>query len=342
MSNGQQRPFVSVVVPMRNERGYIERCLRSLSVQDYPRDRYEVIVVDGSSNDGSKEAAESFSEDVPNLRVLENAGRNTARGVNIGLAFARGDVIARVDAHAEVAPDYISQSVAALERTHADVVGGPIATVGEGSAGEAVAVAVSSPFGVGNAVFRYSQREQWTDTVAFPAYRRDVFDRMGPFAEIEGGEDDEFHYRLRNAGLNILLTPAIRSTYFARRSYWSLARQYFGYGQAKVVVLSRHPRRTRIRQIVPAALVVALFLSGILALAGGAFVVPLVAVAAAYGVASIAAAVWLATRHGWDKLPRLPLAFACMHLAYGAGFIVGMFRRAIGQQIARPKDADGT
>lgn len=340
MSDRAALPFVSVVVPMRNERGYIERCLRSLAEQEYPRDRYEVIVVDGNSNDGSKEAAESFAADVPSLRVLENAGRNTARGVNIGLAFARGQVIARVDAHAEVAPDYIAQSVAALERTHADVVGGPIATKGEGGAGEAVAVAVSSPFGVGNAVFRYSQREQWTDTVAFPAYRRDVFDRMGPFAEIEGGEDDEFHYRLRNAGLKVLLTPAIRSTYFARRSYWGLARQYFSYGQAKVVVLSRHPRRTRLRQLVPAGFVVALLLSAILALAGGFFVVPLIAFVVAYAVASFAAAVWLARRHGWGKLARLPLAFACMHLSYGCGFIIGMFRQALGQQIARPKDAD--
>jgi glycosyltransferase involved in cell wall biosynthesis len=342
MSERAEMPFVSVVVPMRNERGYIERCLHSLADQDYPRNRYEVIVVDGNSTDGSKEAAEQFLGTVPGLRVLENAGRNTARGVNIGLAFARGDVIARIDAHAEVAIDFLVESVAALERSQADVVGGPIKTVGEGGAGEAVAVAVSSPFGVGNAVFRYSQREQWTDTVAFPAYRRDVFDRMGPFAEIEGGEDDEFHYRIRNAGLKILLTPAIRSTYFARRSYWSLAKQYFAYGQAKVVVLSRHPRRTRLRQLVPAAFVVALVLSGILAFAGGYFVIPLVGIVLAYAIASIGAAVYLASKHGWGKVWRLPIAFACMHLSYGAGFLVGMFRRAIGQQIARPQDEEAT
>jgi cellulose synthase/poly-beta-1,6-N-acetylglucosamine synthase-like glycosyltransferase len=333
-------PFVSVIVPMRNERRYIECCLRSLASQDYPRDRYEVIVVDGGSDDGSAELVEAMRGDVPNLRVIENRGKHTARGLNIGLAFAAGDVIARLDAHAAAEPAFLRESVAALQRTAADVVGGPITTLGEGPAGTAIAVAVSSPFGVGNAVFRYSRREQWTDTVAFPAYRRDVFDRVGPFAEIEAGEDDEFHYRLRDAGGRILLTPAIGATYYARRSYWELARQYFGYGQAKVVVLSRHPRRARLRQLVPAAFVVALIASAIVALFGGMLALPLIAIAGAYASASLAGSFALARRHGWGLLPRLPLAFACMHLAYGLGFLSGLLRRGLGQPVATPREAE--
>jgi glycosyltransferase involved in cell wall biosynthesis len=325
---------------MRNERRHIERCLRSLAAQDYPRDRFEVIVVDGNSNDGSRELVDSFSDEVPGLRVLENRGKLTARGLNIGLAFARGEVIARVDAHAAVEPDFLRESVAVLQRTGADVVGGPIETIGEGGVGDAVALAVSSPFGVGNAVFRYSQREQWTDTVAFPAYRRDVFDRIGPFAEIDGGEDDEFHYRLRDAGGRILLTPTIRSTYFPRRSYWGLARQYFGYGQAKVVVLSRHPRRTRLRQLVPATFVLSILASAVVAYFGGFFVLPLALLAGAYVAASLGASLVVARRGGWRHVLRLPLAFACMHLAYGLGFLIGLVRRAFGQSVAMPQEAE--
>jgi cellulose synthase/poly-beta-1,6-N-acetylglucosamine synthase-like glycosyltransferase len=254
--------------------------------------------------------------------------------------LARGEVIARVDAHAAVAPDFLSESVAALRRTGADVVGGPIQTLGEGPAGEAVALAVSSPFGVGNAVFRYSRREQWTDTVAFPAYRRDVFDRVGPFAEIDGGEDDELHYRLRDARGRLLLTPAIRSTYYARRSYWELARQYFGYGQAKVVVLSRHPRQTRLRQLVPAAFVLALLASSAAAAFGGLLLLPLIALVGAYALASLTASVITARANGWRQLLRLPLAFACMHLAYGLGFLVGLLRRALRQPVATPREAE--
>ena len=339
MPDAQETPFVSVIVPMRNERRYIERCMASLAAQDYPHDRYEVIVVDGGSTDGSRDIAESMREQVPNLRVVENRGKHTARGLNLGLAFARGDVIARVDAHAAVEADYLRQSVAALDRSAADVVGGPIRTLGEGRAGEAVALAVSSPFGVGNAVFRYSQQEQWTDTVAFPAYRRDVFDRIGPFAEIEGGEDDEFHYRLVDAGGRLLLTPAIRSTYYARRSYWELARQYFGYGQAKVVVLSRHPRRTRLRQLVPSVFLLALVASAIVALFGGLLTLPLAVLGAAYLGGCLGVSIFLARRHGWRHVLRLPPAFVSMHMAYGLGFLTGLARRALGQPVATPREA---
>jgi cellulose synthase/poly-beta-1,6-N-acetylglucosamine synthase-like glycosyltransferase len=333
-------PFVSAIVPMRNERRYIERCLSSLAAQDYPHDRFEVLVVDGGSNDGSKELVESMREQVPNLRLMENRGKHTARGLNIGLAFAHGDVIVRVDAHAAVAPDYIRASVEALHRAHADVVGGPIETLGEGPSGEAVALAVSSPFGVGNAVFRYSHREQWTDTVAFPAYRRDVFDRMGPFAEIEGGEDDEFHLRLRDAGGKVLLTPEIHSTYYARRSFAELFKQYFSYGQAKVVVLSRHPKRTRLRQLVPAAFVVALVATAIMAMFGGTLMLPLAVIGGAYLITTFGASIAISRTHGWRHVLRLPLAFACMHFAYGLGFLNGMLRVALGQPVARPKEVE--
>jgi len=342
MPDAHTLPFVSVIVPMRNERRYIERCLASLAEQDYPDDRFEVIVVDGGSTDGSRELAESMLAIVPALRIVENRGKHTSRGLNLGLAFVRGEVIARVDAHASVAPDFLRESVAALERTNADVVGGPIRTLGEGPAGEAVALAVSSPFGVGNAVFRYSHTEQYTDTVAFPAYRRDVFDRIGPFAEIEGGEDDEFHYRLVDAGGRILLTPAIRSTYYARRTYWELARQYFGYGQAKVVVLTRHPRRTRLRQLVPSVFLLALLASALVALFGGLLVVPLAAIGSAYLGASLGASIVLSRRHGWRRALRLPIAFACMHLAYGLGFLTGLARRALGQPVATPREAEAS
>jgi cellulose synthase/poly-beta-1,6-N-acetylglucosamine synthase-like glycosyltransferase len=325
---------------MRNERRYIERCLRSLAEQDYPRDRFEVIVVDGGSTDGSRDLVESMRDELPNLRIVDNRGKHTSRGLNIGLAYARGEVIARVDAHASVALDFLTESVAALRRTNADAVGGPIETLGEGRSGEAIALAVSSPFGVGNAAFRYSKREQWTDTVAFPAYRRDVFDRIGPFAEIDGGEDDDFHLRLVDAGGRLLLTPKIRSTYYARGTLPELVRQYFGYGQAKLVVLMRHPRRVRLRQLVPSAFVLALVASLIVALFGGVLVLPLALIGGSYLALSIAVSIALARRHGWRHLLRLPFAFFCMHVAYGVGFLSGLLRRSVGQPVAVPREAE--
>ena len=183
MTNGTV-PLVSVLVPMRNEERYIEACLRSLAGQDYPRDRFEVLVIDGASTDRSRNLAQQFAAAGEiDMRILDNRAQKTAPGLNIGLDAARGEVIVRVDAHAEVWPDFLSQSIATLRETDADAVGGPIESVAEGLVGEAIALAMSSPFGVGNAAFRYSQQAQYTDTVAFAAYRRDVFERIGGFAE---------------------------------------------------------------------------------------------------------------------------------------------------------------
>lgn len=334
----EEFPFVSVVVPMRNEQRFIERCLRSLMAQDYPQDRFEVIVVDGGSDDGSREILDSLRPDFAGLRVVENRGRHTGRGLNIGLALAQGDVIARLDAHAIAAPSFIRESVAALQRTGADVVGGPITTLGEGRVGKSIAIAMASPFGVGNATFRYSHQEQWTDTVAFPAYRRDVFDRFGTFAEIEAGEDDEFHYRLRDGGARILLTPNVSSTYYGRSSLWALAKQYFSYGQAKVVVLSRHPRRTRLRQLAPACLVLGIFGTAIAAAFGGLMLLPLAVLAGIYVGVSVGFSLGLAWQHGWQHALRLPITFATMHFAYGLGFLGGLLRRTFGQPVAVPNE----
>ncbi|MDI6857851.1 MAG: glycosyltransferase family 2 protein [Dehalococcoidia bacterium] len=331
-------PFVSVLIPMRNEERYIGPCLRSLARQDYPRDRFEVLVMDGASTDRSRELAQNVaqSESLP-LRLIDNPGRSTARGLNLGLREARGDVIVRVDAHTAVAPDFLTESVAALRETDADGVGGPIESVGEGLVGEAIALAMSSPFGVGNAHFRYSRETLYTDTVAFPAYHRKLFDEVGPFAEdIEYGEDDEFNYRLGDAGKKLLLTPRIRSTYFTRSSFAALFRQYLGYGRAKVEVLRRHPRRARLRQFVPAIFVGTLAALSALSLVCGASRRALAVVALSYLAASLAFSVRIASRRGWRYLPLLPAAFACLHVAYGIGFLWSLARTASNKTSTRP------
>jgi len=322
MTNGTE-PLVSVLVPMRNEERYIEACLRSLAGQDYPRDRFEVLVIDGESTDRSRDLAQQFTlADDFDVRILDNPARKTAPGLNIGLEAARGEVIVRVDAHAEVAPDFLSQSIAALRETDADAVGGPIESVAEGLVGEAIALAMSSPFGVGNAAFRYSRRPQYTDTVAFAAYRRDVFERIGGFAEdIDFGEDDEFNYRLGDAGGRIFLSPTIRSVYHTRSSLPALFRQYRAYGRAKVQVLRRHPAQARLRQFVPASFVGVL---GGLSLASP-FVRPLrralPLVMGLYLLATVAASLQIASTRGWRYAPVLPIAFACLHVSYGLGFL---------------------
>ena len=105
-----------------------------------------------------------------------------------------------------------------------------------------------------------------------------------------------------------------------------------------MVVLSRHPKRTRLRQLVPSAFVLALIASLILAFFGGMLVLPLGIVWGGYLAVSFGASFVLAQRYGWRHLLRLPVAFACMHIAYGFGFLTGLVRRSVGQQVAVPRE----
>jgi hypothetical protein len=168
---------------------------------------------------------------------------------------------------------------------------------------------------------------QETDSVPFGAYRRDVFERVGNYAEdMNRGEDDEFNYRLRATGGRIVLSPEIRSVYYCRDTLQGLARQYWGYGLAKAGVLGRHPERMRPRHLVPSALVVALGGGALLAMLNRRFAwIPSVA-GGAYAVAAGIASWRIASMGNTQEARYLPAAFACIHLPAGAGMLVGLVR----------------
>ena len=324
-ASSANQPYVSVVMPVRDEAGFIERSLRAVLEQDYPPERLEVLVADGMSTDGTRDLVAAVGARTRNLRIIDNPGAIASTGLNRAIADARGEIIVRVDGHTIVDRDYVSGCVAALQTFGADCVGGPMRAVGEGRFGRAVAAATSSPFGVGGARFHYSDRQEWVDTVYLGAWWRTTFDRIGLFDEaMVRDQDDEFSYRLLDAGGRILLSPKIRSLYVVRGSPRALWRQYFQYGFWKVRVLRKHPRQGRARQLVPSAFVVALLSTGLAALIGywgrAAFFV----LTAAYSAASIAAAVSSARRVGWTLLPGLVLAFAIVHVSYGCGFLAGL------------------
>ena len=199
-------PFVSVVMPVRQEASHIAHTVGAVLAQDYPGELLEVIVADGMSTDGTRGVLEGIQREHANLIVLDNPGRIAPTALNVAIRAARGAVIVRVDGHTEVAADYVRECVEALARSGADNAGGRMNALGEGAFGAAVALATSSPFGVGGARFHYSDREEWVDTVYLGAWRRDVFDRIGFFdEELVRNQDDEFNYRLRASGGRILL-----------------------------------------------------------------------------------------------------------------------------------------
>jgi len=337
------QPFVSILIPVRNEERYIERCLYSVARQDYARERIEVIVIDGMSGDGTRAIVARFAhESTLDLRLLDNPRLRPAPAMNLGLAAARGEVIVRVDGHAALAPDYVRRCVDALDAQGADCAGGVLESEGDTYVGRAIAIAMSSPFGVGGAAFRIGGRAGPVDTVAFGAYRREVFDRIGAFAEdIDAAEDDEFNYRLREAGGAIVLVPEARAAYTVRGGLRPLWRQYFAYGRAKPEVLRRHPAQTQVRQLVPTAFVAALGYSCMRGLSGNWGALKLL-VAVYTGAATLASLV-LTVRRRWRHLPPLPAVFVCLHVSYGLGFLAGCVGLAGGgARSARSGAREGT
>lgn len=319
-------PFVTLVMPVRNEGGFITCSLGAVLAQDYPSDRMEVIVADGMSNDGTREAIRSLQTRYPSLQLIDNPGRIVPTGLNAALSQARGEIIVRVDGHCEIAPDYVSRCVEHLLRDGVDGVGGPIETIGENFCAQAIALAMSSSFGVGGSAFRtVKDRSMLVDTIAFPAYTRRAIEKAGLFdEELIRNQDDEYNYRLRELGGKLLLSPDIRSRYYSRGSLRSLWRQYFQYGYWKVRVMQKHPGRMQPRQFIPLLFVVALFGALLIAPFSVAGRWLLGSVAGAYLVANLMASVMTARKEKWRLLPLLPVTYATLHLAYGFGFLVGL------------------
>lgn len=317
----------SIIVAVYNEAATIRECLTSIISQEYERDRYEILVVDGLSTDGTRETVVSMQGEFGTLYLLDNPRRTVPFALNIALARARGRYIMRVDGHAAIAPDYLRQCALLLEESRAECVGGAIKSINDSFMGKAIAEAMSCPFGVGNARFRTSGRPGYVDSLAFGAYRREVFDRIGGFDEaFTRCQDDEFNYRLRGAGGKIYFSPAIQAWYHPRSSLRKLWKQYFQYGFYKVLVLRRHLLRMQLRQFVPPLFVITLLAALALTLLTPGGWMALAALLLPYLLLSLASSLKIARRCGWRYLTVLPLIFLILHVSYGSGFLLGLLR----------------
>jgi succinoglycan biosynthesis protein ExoA len=319
-------PFVSVVMPVRNESAFIRRSLAAVLAQDYAVDRMEILVVDGMSTDGTSDIVRAMATRYDNVRLISNSKKIAPTGLNLALSQARGDIIVRVDGHCEIASDYVSRCVHHLLTDGVDAVGGPIETVGDTNTAQMIALAMGSPFGVGGSSFRtVKDRAMLVDTVAFPGYTRQAIEKAGCFDEqLVRNQDDEYNYRLRKLGGRILLSPDIRSRYYSRSSLRSLWRQYFQYGYWKVRVMQKHWQQMRLYHVVPAVFVIILVLSLLLSPFFSPARLLLLVVSGCYLAANLAASMKTIAARQWQEMPLLSLCFAILHLSYGFGFLYGL------------------
>ena len=317
-----EEPFVSMVVPVRNEEAHLARCVESLLSQDYPAGKLEVIVVVGGSRDGTRGVATRLAEADARVRVLDNPGGATPVSLNIGMRAARGTVVGRLDGHAWASPGFLRAGIEALQRTGASGVGGRCQFVGEGAVGNAIAVAMNSRSGGGNASFRIGGAERDADTLMFGLYPREAYDRVGEFDEtLLRNQDDEWHHRARLKGERLVFTPAMGFSHMARPSLPALWRQYSSWGVFRVATLAKHRRPGAARQLAPPLLVLGLTSALALEAASGGRVRAGRTLALGYVAALGAAGVYESSRVGRVRsAPLVGAAVGVMQLSYGWGF----------------------
>jgi len=318
-------PSISITIPARNEEKYIEKCILSILSADYPQEKIKVFVCDGLSTDNTREIVSSLSNKHKNIQLIDNEKQTTPFALNLGLKASNCAIKIILGAHAEIDEDFLKNNVSVLNNyPEVGCAGGIIENVYENESAETIGLAMSSVFGVGNAHFRTGSKNGFVDTVAFGAYRNEVFEKIGYFDEdLIRNQDDEFNFRLLQNGFKIYLNSNIKSKYYVRASFSKLYKQYYQYGYWKVYVNKKHKAVTSIRQLVPLFFVLFLFLGLTLS-----FLHWVLGTLFSLGVlAYIGLAIVFASQKStsFEKITGIAYTFFLLHFSYGLGYLVGIF-----------------
>lgn len=327
---------VSIIVPMLDEAEHVDRLVSDIARQDFSGE-LEVLVADGGSTDGSIDRIMAAAERAAlALTVIPNPKRWVSAGLNSCIRQANGQLIVRMDCHAQYPRDYVRLCVKAAQETGAWNVGNVWIPRGRTTMEKAVACAMTSPFGgVGWTRHSGSAQRVEVDTVVFGAFDPVAFRTVGLFDEtLVRNQDDELNLRLRRAGGRIVLDPSIRVHYTPRGSLSAVFRQYYEYGYWKVALMKKHGRIATLRSLAPLGLVTSLSLVG-----AGAVRSPLArrllsCELLVYGGALLAFATASAARsQNLRLIPRVVTVFPVFHFGYGIGMLVGLLDEA--RRIAR-------
>lgn len=324
MTEMKKLSTVSVVIPCRNEEKFISQCIEGFMEQSYPKELFEVLICDGLSEDKTREIVKECERKYENVRLLDNPGKTAPKAMNIGIKYSTKDVIIIFGAHSIPDVDFVRNNIEALNRTPAGCVGGTMKTINDSLKGEAIAKAMSSPFGVGNALFRYATKETYVDTVAFGGYRREVLDKIGYFdEELVRNQDDEINFRVTKSGYKILLSPEIKSTYYSRGSFSKLWKQYYQYGFWKVRVMQKHGKPAALRHLVPMIFVLTNILGALGSIFSKYILMLWLLELITYTTCAIGMSIKL-SKGSRKMLKYLPFTFPILHGSYGLGFLEGL------------------
>lgn len=309
---------VSIIIPIYNEAKYIKQCLSSVLENKYPEEKFEILIIDGGSTDSSIEIIKPFLG--KNIHLFKNKQKFFSFGANIGIKKAKGDILIFLGGHSYIATDFIKNNLEILKKTKADCVGGTIKTIGKTKVGRVIAAALSSPFGVGNAYFRYSQKSQYVDTVAYGAYRQSVFKKIGDLnTKLIRNQDIEFNARLKKAGGKIFLSPRIKSYYYSRDTLLGFCEQSFKNGFWGMYGRNSTFNYLKLRHYIPLIFVVVLII--------GIFIPYLfLSIISLYCIIGFIFALQIALTNKKISYLFLPIIFFILHFSYGLGSFAGFIR----------------
>jgi len=321
---------VSIIIPCRNEEKFIGKCIDSIIAQDYLMNKLEVFVIDGISEDNTRKIVKSFIKEYSFIKLLENPKKIVPTALNIGIRNAKGDIIFRMDAHNIYKKDYVLKCVKYLNKYTVDNIGGIWITLpGDNTIiAQSISLALSHPFGVGNAYFRIGSEEpRNVDTVPFGCYRKDVFKKIGLFNEkLIRNQDLEFNLRLKKAGGRILLVPDIVSYYYARSTLRTLAKNNFSNG-FWVVYSSKFAKMPfSIRHLIPFFFVLSICTSLILSFIYRPFIYLFVLVLVTYLISNVFFSLRISIQKGFKYFVPIMASFTTLHFSYGFGSIGGLIK----------------
>lgn len=323
--------LITAMVVVRNEENYIKISLKSLLEQDFPSNKYEVIVVDGMSTDNTMQSIKQVLEEYQGntkVTILQNEKKLLASGWNMGIKNAKGSYVIRIDAHAKASKNFIQKSLETIEKLPADVacVGGRLLSVSLEKEDKTISKVLSSPFGIGNSKFRYADKPQYVDTVAFGLYKKEVFEKVGYFDEtLERNQDNNMHNRIRKAGFKFYFNPEIKSEYYVRNNLKKMLKQGFRNGKWNIVVFKQDKNSLSLRHLIPFIFVLSIIGLAILSFINKIFLYLLELELALYLVIGIIFAI-KKTKNPFEILKML-LYFFLLHTSYGIGSLLSIFSK---------------
>lgn len=324
--------MVSVICPIYNEEKYITKCIESVLEQDYSTEDLEILFVDGLSTDKTRKIVSDYATRYNQIRLLDNPHRIVPYAMNIGIKAAKGDIIIRLDGHVEYPTNYISKCVHYLMTLpNAENVGGVCQTLpcNERNISQAIAIALSTGFGMGNSSFRIGSTEiRKVDTVPFGCFRKSLFERVGYYDyELVRNQDDELNGRIIKNGGTIYLIPEIKTKYFSRDKISKIRRMFYQYGLYKPLVNKKLGSPATARQFVPLLFLLGIVLGGILSAFSIYIMYIYFAVLALYLAIGLFIGCKYAVKYRRPMLTLLmPYVFANVHLSYGYGYLRGIYK----------------